>query len=67
MAILRSVKCTCLNPTAATVSPVEEAIRFTMSGDASGNFTPGFYNGNVTVTASGDDYIVTFSITISFF
>lgn len=44
---------------AAPVSTVEEAVRFTMSGDASGNYTPGFYNGNVTVTASGNDYIVT--------
>jgi hypothetical protein len=52
------VPVTPVTPT-APVSTVEEAIRFTMSGDASGNFTPGFYSGDVTVTASGSNYVVT--------
>lgn len=38
---------------------VEEPIRFTMPGDASGNYTPGLNNGDITVTKSDSDYVVT--------
>ena len=50
---------TSTSDTGSSSTSVGEEVRFTMPGDSSGNFTPGFNSGNLTVTKSGTDYVVT--------
>ncbi|MDA7467482.1 hypothetical protein N8942_06735 [Planktomarina temperata] len=45
--------------TATSDDTASVAARFFVSGDASGNYTPGVNNGNLTITASGSNYVLT--------